>query len=377
MDIRWLIALAPRTDREPGRAKRAPVDWRRYAAEVRRARRRLPRYEHPLVVRVAVSVLFAVAGASLLQAFGVGVSSSLRDLGAGVAGTLPKAQEAQLVLGETPVTISAAPVLVGLPDFTRTNEVRIAGKVPDFAVRPGRQIALTVNGRLVATYVIGADGRFGGGPITLPDGPSTITATLVEGQAEIAATSGTVVVDRVPPALEVTRPRANDTVDGPDVIVEGKTEAGADVSVNDRAVRPNPDGTFTERVAAPVGPLVLTIVARDKAGNETKTQLSITVRQPAQTPTAGTVLAVTLDRTKVRPGETVVAKVTATQDGRPRADLAVTLQVGVITIGTYKTDLAGTASIGFAAPNHEVDDVAVVILGGGASARATLTVSAK
>lgn len=377
MDIRWLIALAPRTDREPGRAKRAPVDWRRYAAEVRRARRRLPRYEHPLVVRVAVSVLFAVAGASLLQAFGVGVSSSLRDLGAGVAGTLPKAQEAQLVLGETPVTISAAPVLVGLPDFTRTNEVRIAGKVPDFAVRPGRQIALTVNGRLVATYVIGADGRFGGGPITLPDGPSTITATLVEGQAEIAATSGTVVVDRVPPALEVTRPRANDTVDGPDVIVEGKTEAGADVSVNDRAVRPNPDGTFTERVAAPVGPLVLTIVARDKAGNETKTQLSITVRQPAQTTTAGTVLAVTLDRTKVRPGETVVAKVTATQDGRPRADLAVTLQVGVITIGTYKTDLAGTASIGFAAPNHEVDDVAVVILGGGASARATLTVSAK
>src|SRR5206468_614779 len=122
-----------------------------------------------------------------------------------------------------------------------------------------------------------------------------------------------------------------ETLDGPDVIVEGKTEAGADVIVNDRAVRPNPDGTFTERLTAPVGPLALTILARDKAGNETRTQLSLTVKEPIQA-AAGTVLAVSLDRTKVRPGETVIAKVVATDSGRPKADLVVTLQVGVFTI---------------------------------------------
>jgi hypothetical protein len=105
--------------------------------------------------------------------------------------------------------------------------------------------------------------------------------------------------------------------------------------------------------------------------------LAITVKAPSQGTTLGTTVAVTLDRAKVRPGEPVVAKVVATESGKPKADLAVTLQVGVITIGTYKTDAGGTASIGFAAPNHEVDDVAVVILGGGTSARATLTVATK
>jgi hypothetical protein len=362
----------------PRKRRRTPVDWRRYATHVRRAQKRLPRYEHPLAVRLAISLVFTVAGIALLQALGVRVGSGFADLGAEIVGALPKAQEGELVLGETTVTVSAAPILEGIPDFTKTNQLPITGRVPSFfAVRPERKILLSLNGRVVGTYPIATDGRFGGAPVTLPDGPSTVTATLVEGATEIASTSHTVVVDRVPPVLSITRPKANDTVDGPDIIVEGKTEAGADVSVNDRALRPNPDGTFTERLTAAPGLLALTIVARDKAGNETKTELSITVKQSSQTTIAGTALTVTLDRTKVRPGETVVAKVVATDSGKPKADLAITLQVGVITLGTYKTDSTGVANIGFAAPDHEVTDVAVVVLGGGASARATLTVSTK
>ena len=58
-----------------------------------------------------------------------------------------------------------------------------------------------------------------------------------------------------------------------------------------------------------------------------------------------------------------------------KADLAVTLQVGVVTIGTYRTDSTGTVRRGFAAPNHEVEAAAVVVLAGGTSARATLTVA--
>ena len=79
----------------------------------------------------------------------------------------------------------------------------------------------------------------------------------------------------------------------------------------------------------------------------------------------------------MRPGETVVAKIIAAENGIAKADVAVTLQVGVFTVGTYKTDASGVAIVGFAAPDHEIDDVAVVVLGGGTSARATLTVSTK
>jgi hypothetical protein len=357
--------------------RRRPVEWRRYSKEVHRAQGRLPRYEHPIALSAAASFVFAVAGLWLLQLVGGGIGAGIQQLGSSLVSTLPQSKESELVLGQTQFNVSAAPMLEGLPEFTKTDKVTIAGKVPGFAIGSGRSIELVLNGVTIGMFPIATDGKFGGMALTLPEGTSTISARLVEGTNEVASTSATVVVDRTAPALAITRPKAADSLDGPDVIVEGKTEPGADVSVNDRALRPNPDGTFTERMTAPVGPLTLSVVARDKAGNETKMSLAITVKAPSQGTTLGTTVAVTLDRAKVRPGEPVVAKVVATESGKPKADLAVTLQVGVITIGTYKTDAGGTASIGFAAPNHEVDDVAVVILGGGTSARATLTVATK
>ena len=368
------VSVPSRTFSEPRRRK--PVDWRRYSKQARVARKKLPRYEHPLILTAALSILFTILGIQMLQALGVGIGSGIRDLGSQIVGSLPQAKEGPLVIGEREVTISVAPILEGMPDFTKTNELQIAGRIPSFAVAADRRIAVAVNGSNVGIYPIGSDGRFGGATLRLQDGPNTITATLVEGTTDVASTSQTVVVKRTPPVLTITRPKAGDVVDGPDVIIEGKTDAGVDVSVNDRAVRPNPDGTFTERLTPAVGPLALTIVARDKAGNETKTQLSLTVKQPTQA-TVGTLLAVTLDRTKVRPGETVVARILAVSNGVPKADVPVTLQVGVFTVGTYKTDASGIAVVGFAAPDHEIDDVAVVVLGGGTSARATLTVSTK
>jgi hypothetical protein len=50
------------------------------------------------------------------------------------------------------------------------------------------------------------------------------------------------------------------------------------------------------------------------------------------------------------------------------------LQVGVITIGSARTNAAGTAIIGFAAPPNE-GEASVVVLATSASGRATLTVA--
>jgi len=367
--------------KQPGRAprrppaRRRPVDWRRYSRHVGRSRRRLPRFEHPLPVSLAASAVFALAGLTLLQLVGVGIGAGVRDLGSAVASAIPKTSEEPLVLGETPVTISAAPILDGVPEFTKANEIRISGKVPGFAVTPQRKVAIAVDGALITTLAIGADGSFGGVQLTLRDGASTVVATLIEGATDIASNAYTVIVKRTPPPLEVTRPQPGDKVAGPDVVVEGKTEPGAEVTVNDRALRPNPDGTFTERLTPLPGELALTVIARDKAGNETKRELKVTVEDGAGTPAVGTALLVALDRTSVRPGETVVARILATRDGQPLGDLVITLQVGVFTVGTYKTDATGVAIVGFAAPNHEAEEVAVVALGGGTAGRATLTVA--
>jgi hypothetical protein len=345
---------------------------------VRAARTKLPRYEHPVLISLAVSVLFAALGLSLLNLVGIGLGAGIQQLGSSIVSTLPQGKgQGEIVIPEQQVSVSAAPVLDALPEFTRETRFQIGGKVPSFAVLAGRQVEIALNGTTLGAYPIAADGRFTGSALTLPDGTSTILARLVEGNTEIAASSATIVVDRTPPPLAITRPKANDTVEGTEVVIEGKTEPDAEVTVSGRALRPNPDGTFTDRITAPVGPLTLQIVAKDRAGNETKTTLSITVKQSTVAPAVGVTLGITLDRTKVRPGETVVVKVVATESGKARADLSVTLQSGVFTVGTYRTDANGLATIGFAAPNHEADDVAIVVIGGGTSARATLTVTNK
>ena len=355
--------------------RRRPVDWRRYSKRVRVAQKSLPRYEHPVLISLAFSLLFAVAGMSLLSAVGGGLGAGIQQIGAGVVGALPQGKgAAQIELTEQQFSVSAAPILDALPEFTRTDKVTVAGKIPSFAAVAGRQVEIALNGTLVATVPIAADGRFTSRELTLSDGASTVIARLVAGREEIAVSSATVVVDKVAPALTITRPRASESIDGTEVAIEGKTEPDAEVTVNGRTLRPSPDGTFADRITAPVGPLTLQVTAKDRAGNETKTSLSVTVRQATAAPAAGTTLAISLDRTRVRPGETVVVRAVATENGKPKADLTVTLQIGVFTVGTYRTDATGVAIIGFAAPDHEADDVAIVVLGGGTSARATLTV---
>ncbi len=354
--------------------KRKPVDWRRYTAHVRRAERKLARKRHPLVATIAGTLVLGIAGALFAQAVGVSVAAGLRDLGGSLVSSLPQSEDSDLVLGEAPVTVSTAPILDTLPEFLKESQLVFQGRVPGFALRPNSVISLALNGKLLTTLTIAPDGRFGGVPLQLQDGPNVIQATLLEGTTEIAATSHTVVVDRTAPELTIVRPAAGARILGDEVIVEGKTEAAADVIVNDRALRPNPDGTFTERLLASPGPLTLVILVRDRAGNETKTEISLTVSEQ-QAPTAGLVLAVSVDRALVKPGETVIAEIHSIKDGQLHPDLAVTLQVGVVTIGTYRTDSNGTARVGFAAPNHEVENVTVLVLGGGASARTTFTVA--
>ena len=354
--------------------KRKPVDWRRYTAHVRKAEKKLARKRHPFVATVVGSVILGIAGSFFAQAVGVSILAGLEDLGGSLVSALPQNEDSELVIGETPVTISTAPILDTLPEFVKVNDLTFEGRVPAFALKPDSVISLSLNGKLLTTLTIAPDGRFGGVPLLLQDGPNVIQATLLEGTTEIAVTSHTVVVDRFGPVLTIVRPVTDQTIEGDEVIIEGKTEAAADVTVNDRALRPNPDGTFTERLLAAPGLLNLVIVARDKAGNETKTEILVLIRE-SQAGAEGLTLAVSLDRVLVKPGQTIIAEIHAIQDGQLRPDVPVTLQVGVITIGTYRTDASGVARIGFAAPNHEAEDVAVIVLGGGTSGRATFSVA--
>jgi cytoskeletal protein RodZ len=69
-----------------------------------------------------------------------------------------------------------------------------------------------------------------------------------------------------PPRLEVLTPAKNIKVADQQLTVEGKTDAGADVSINGVPIGVNPDGVFKEKVALQDGRNVITITSKNKLG---------------------------------------------------------------------------------------------------------------
>jgi hypothetical protein len=352
--------------------RRTRVPRERYRAVARHTGVRA-RLRKPLLVLDAallgLAVLFlAVASPRVAAAVSIGID----DLGVRVGELFPTAQGSkQIDLPSGGGTVTADPVAVNLPDFTREPALVLDGRVPSFALVAGRSVEVSLNGALAATLTPDAAGAFAT-PLTLRDGPNAISLTLLSDKDVVAHSSYTVVLDRQPPALAVTKPVAGEVIDGTNVIVSGKAEAGATVIVNDRTIVPAQDGSFSESFTGTAGPLTITVVARDRAGNETTVKTPVTLK--ASSSAAPLTVSVTLNNTKVKPGQFVIAEIHVTANGLPKANELVTLSVGVITIGTATTDATGTARIGFASPPNE-GDAAVVVLANGAAGRATLTVA--
>ena len=348
------------------------MDRDRYRAAARhtgvRARRRTPLLALDAVF-LTLAVLFVFVAAPRI---GGVVTTGFDDFGMKLGETFPAlAGSKPIDLPTTAGTVNTQLTADAVPDFTREPQLKLSGRVPAFAMVAGRKVAVKVNGTVAATVPPDAGGAFAAA-LTLTEGPNAIELALLSGSDVVASNSYIVVLDRQPPALAVTRPSSGDSVEAPTVSVQGKAEAGATVIVNDRTIVPAPDGSFTESFTASAGPLAITVVARDRAGNETTVKTQVTVK-PATTVAAS--VSVTLDKTRVTPGGFVTATIFVIgTNGVPRAAEQVSLSVGVIPIASAVTDATGIARVSFFAPPNE-GDAAVVVLASGASGRATLTVA--
>lgn len=318
-----------------------------------------------------MAVLGAVVLARVVIVLGVGADGLGRDLGAAFANAFPAAVSQPLDIDRAIGTVQSEPIVDQLPAFTSTASVLLQGHLPSYALGPDREVEIALNGTVVARTAPDAAGRFAQ-QLSLREGENTVVITLLEGSTAIASTSATSVLDRTPPTLTIVRPRAGETIQGETVVVEGKTDPGSRLTVNERVVTTAPDGSFSESFTASAGPVAIEVITRDQAGNETKTRVDVLVRAAAAQ--AGQRVAVTLDRSRVRPGEPVVADVTVLENGQPRANAAVTLFVGVFEVGTSRTGPTGSVKVGFAAPTTE-GEIGVVVIASSGSARATLTVA--
>lgn len=358
----------------PRRPPPPPSASERYRAYVRASRQKRAR-TRPQWVALAgwplMIVLGAVVLARIATTIGIGADSLSRDLNSALANAFPQVVSQPLDLERATGSVQTDPVVDQLPAFTATPSVLLQGHLPSFALGPDRRVEIALNGTVVARVDPDAAGRFAQ-QLALREGENTVVITLLAGSTAISSTSATSVFDKTAPTLTIVRPKAGETVQGETVVVEGKTEPGSRVTVNERIVAAAPDGTFSESFTASPGALPIEIVTRDQAGNETKTRLDIRVE--AAPVRAGQRVAISLDRTKVRPGEPVIVDVTVLENGQPKANASVTIFVGVFEVGTSKTSTTGSVKVGFAAPTTE-GEIGVVVIASSGSARATLTVA--
>jgi hypothetical protein len=322
---------------------------------------------------VALAVTLGVAALIVLPRAAGAAGAGFEQLVASIQTAVPLLQgrgSIDLPAGGS-TSVGAAPIADAPPAYTREPQLQLTGKVPSFAVQPGRSVQFVLNGAVVATTLLDPSGAFNV-TLALKEGPNSIGVALIADRDVVASSSYNVVLDRTPPTMTLTQPTPGSTVDAKSVIVVGTTEPGSTITVNDHIVVISPEGAFTDSFTATAGSLPITVVARDRAGNETTQKLTVTAQQVTQT--AGVNVTVLLDKPTAKVGQVVVATVYVFGTTGARAGVLVTLSVGVASIGTAATDSTGIVKIPFAAPATE-GDTSVVALAAGSSGRASLTVS--
>jgi glucodextranase-like protein len=356
-----------------GPRRRDPVSRDRYRAIARGAGVRLP--VRPRWVDAALALTLAVAVLVALPRATAAVGAGLEQLVTSIQAAIPLLQgrgSIDLPAGGSS-SVGAAPVADSLPAYTRDPQLQLTGKVPSFAVQAGRSLQVVLNGAVVTTTPLDPSGAFNA-TLALKDGANSIGVALVADRDVVAASSYTVVLDRTPPTMTLSQPAPGSTVDAKNIVVIGTTEPNSTITVNGRIVVLTPEGGFTDSFPATPGSVPITVVARDRAGNETTQKVTVTATQV--TLTTGVTITVTLDKPTVRPGQGVLATIFVVGTNGPRAGVPLTVSVGVVTVGTAVTDGTGTARLGFTAPTSE-GDVSVVVLAAGSSGRASLIVSAR
>ncbi len=83
------------------------------------------------------------------------------------------------------------------------------------------------------------------------------------------------VIDTTPPALLISSPQDEEEIDTDFIHVEGETEAGIILQVNDKTVKVDDTGRFSTAIIPLKGWNQVSIIAEDSTGNKTKKELSV------------------------------------------------------------------------------------------------------
>jgi len=171
--------------------------------------------------------------------------------------------------------IPPAPPMVQV-DFEATNSARLALRG---WTEPGAEVFLVHNLEPAGSVIAREDGGFLFEEIMLSEGDNEFSTVAVDqGENESQpSTAIRVFFSQKAPKLEIEQPSDGQLIRGstPRVEIKGMTDDGARVTVNERLVVLGQEGKFSTFVGLQTGDNHLTVLATDRAGNQSRKELVV------------------------------------------------------------------------------------------------------
>jgi cytoskeletal protein RodZ len=127
-----------------------------------------------------------------------------------------------------------------------------------------------------------------------------------------------------PPKLAVNAPADNIKVEAESLIVEGKTDAGADVFINDVPIGVDPDGNFKEKISLQDGLNLIKVSTKNKLNKVTQVTRTVLAKLQTIAPAAQVKQGLNL-KIDIGPGS---ASIYVEVDGKPLADKNILMLAG-------------------------------------------------
>ncbi len=161
------------------------------------------------------------------------------------------------------------------PIVTATNSARI--NISGYSISDA-MITVVVNGEESAKIPTDKDGKFNTAEITLKEGENKINAFVTRKDQESSPSATFIVIyKKSNPKIEISAPLNGARIhqDSRDITISGTTDPGNRMTINDRLVIVQGDGSFNFKVTLSDGDNTIKLQAADNAGNTTDQELKV------------------------------------------------------------------------------------------------------
>lgn len=157
------------------------------------------------------------------------------------------------------------PSIDNLPTATNSAQIIVTG-----SANSGDNVILYLNNEKLTEEIVGQDGLFSFSNVSLRNGTNEIYAISKIGNKESKPSETvSIIYNNEPPKLDIESPKNGDVFkrENRDIEIKGTTNEGLTVTLNDRFVFVEPNGSFTYKYSLSDGENKLEIKAIDNAGN--------------------------------------------------------------------------------------------------------------